>query len=290
MMSYTIENGELKAIINTKGAELSSLKDEDGKEYIWHGDPEHWGRHSPVLFPIVGKLKDNTFIVDGVSYQMSQHGFARDMDFELIKQEKGSLLFELQSNSETLKLYPFEFVLRIGYTLKGKSLEVSYQVSNPSDKELFFSIGAHPAFNCPIEKGTQRDDYFLKFDKKISADICLIEGGLQNGKKVELLDNQGSLWIKDDLFKRDALVFKQFPSSKVSLADENLNPYVTVDFKGFPYLGIWSPSEEAPFVCIEPWFGIADHQKTTQILQDKEGIMSLEPDEKFKASYWITIN
>ena len=288
-MDYSIKNQSLSAFFKLKGAELCSLKDNKGTEYIWQADPAHWGRHAPVLFPIVGKLKDNTYYVDDKEYQLNQHGFARDLEFEMVEKTASSISFKLQSNEATLAIYPFSFVLIITYTLNENQLEVNYQVSNPVAETLYFSIGAHPAFNCPIHDNKQRSDYFLKFDNSVNSEIHLIDGGLQNGATIPLLENQDRLNISDDLFDQDALILKGFPENSIHLTDDTLTPYLTVAFEGFPYLGIWSKSSTSPFVCIEPWYGIADHQNSSQNLKEKEGIMSLKEGEEFKASYQIII-
>lgn len=163
-MTVIIQNDQLIAEIAEHGAELISLKSkEHGLEYIWQGDPAYWGRHAPVLFPFVGRLKDDQYVYQGKTYQMGQHGFARDMDFEVIEHGQEMASFILRSTPETLEKYPFDFELVISYELGGDGITVHYQVANTGEKEMFFSIGGHPAFNVPLEEGLSFEDFYLAF-------------------------------------------------------------------------------------------------------------------------------
>lgn len=281
-----ISNQHLTAAFKTKGAELTSLK-KGNQEYIWQADPEYWGRHAPVLFPIVGRLIDDTYIYEGKEYQMNQHGFARDQEFEVVAHEKDSISFALKETEDTLKIYPFRFLLTITYTLKEKSLVVHYQVDNPNDKDLLFSIGAHPAFNCPMDPGERRSDYILTFEKpETFRTLRLIDGNFTG--QTEVISDGNDLRITDKLFDKDALVFKNLRSSSVSLYSAEAK-WLTFHFDGFPYLGIWSKDEDSPFVCIEPWYGLADNVQHTQKLKDKEGIRVLPTGGTFSCSYRVKV-
>ncbi|WP_020532456.1 aldose 1-epimerase family protein [Flexithrix dorotheae] len=288
-MTYTIQNQNLTATFKTKGAELSSLIDKKGIEYIWQGDPKFWARHTPVLFPIVGRLKEDTYFIDGKCYQMGQHGFARDAEFELVEQSETEISFKLNNSVDNYSKYPFDFELVISYKLSEKQLEVGYLVNNTQASPIWFSIGAHPAFNCPISPEKKKSDYFLNFGKKVDAEAILLKNGLLTEETNLKLEDTEAINIADDLFRNDALVFKNFPSNEVALADENQKPYLKVVFEGFPFLGIWSKSKEGPFVCIEPWFGIADHVDSSQNFRDKEGMIQLEGAGEFSASYFIEV-
>jgi len=289
-MTKTLENEFLKIKVNHHGGELCSLiKKETGVEYIWQADPIYWGRHAPILFPIVGKLQDNKMMVAGKTYTMKQHGLARNMGFELVKRTKSSLTFELASSQETLLHYPYPFRLRLQYTLVKNRLLMGYEVFNPSDGQLYFSIGGHPAFRCPLQEGEKRSDYQLVFGQKERASTQRLDDGIRNGHTDLILDNETNLPLTDDLFDEDALVFSNLVSDKVSLCKGD-DTFLTFNFKGFPYLGIWSKNRTSPFVCIEPWFGIADHHNHNQDFTEKEGVLKLNGKERFESVYSVEVH
>ncbi len=289
-MIKTLENDFLKIQVKYHGAELCSIvKKETGQEYIWQADATFWGRHAPVLFPIVGRLQDDTYVIGDKAYAMKQHGLARNMDFQLIKQNKASLTFELTSSKETLRSYPYPFRLRIEYVLLGSELMVAYEVYNPSEIPMYFSIGGHPAFRCPLKANEQRSAYQLVFQHKETAATQRLDAGIRNGKTTPILTNENILPITDNLFDEDALVFSNLASEKVTL-QKGTSRILTFDFKNFPYLGIWSKNQAAPFVCIEPWFGVADHVEHNQQLPQKEGIRKLSAGRTFDSIYTIEIH
>lgn len=276
--------------VNSMGAELTSLKDvATGTEYMWNADPAYWKRTSPVLFPIVGGLKEGKYRLDGREYPMGQHGFARDMEFRLKSQVASEIWFTLESDEETLQKYPYPFVLEIGYELEDRTVIVKWRVKNPATKQMYFSIGGHPAFMCPIDEGTKQSDYKLLFDTKEP----LISSGLQNG----LLSNEtktytqenGMLPVTEHLFDKDALVIEKHQAQSVALARADGIPYLTVDFDA-PLFGIWSPpGKNAPFICIEPWYGRCDRADFSDDWTKRDWIESLKPGETFTADYRITI-
>lgn len=292
-MNYEIKNKFIKAKIKSFGAELNSLQktDEDEVEYIWQGDARYWNRHSPILFPIVGRLKNDSCFYKNQKYNMTQHGFARDKEFEVVKQEIDFIEFRLKSDEKTLEIYPFLFELYISYTLEKSKLIISYKVVNKSFDEMLFSIGAHPAFNCSFTQ----DDYFLEFeDIKKTKRYFLNELGLvYKDEDLEIKDNK--ILLNEELFKNDALVFNDTNIKTVSLKNKNENEnkkdnrFIKVDFENFPYLGIWSKPSGAPFICIEPWFGVADEENSNQNLEDKKGMIRLEKDEVFSCFYSVEI-
>ncbi len=289
MSLHTIENDQLSATIDEQGAELTSLINKsNGLEYIWKADPEHWGRHAPVLFPFVGKLKDDAFSYNGHNYPMGQHGFARDQKFKASKSSANSVEFLLESDTQSRSKYPFDFRLFLTYTLSENELTVGYRVENPSEDNLYFSIGGHPAFNCPIQPDQQRSDYGLKFEQTEDTEIHFLTEGLFAGVTEPFKGD--TLDIADDLFDRDALVFKSLDSNRVDLIDNQGKIWLTFNFTGFPYLGIWSKSSNSPFVCIEPWFGIADQASHDGNIKTKEGILSLKKDESFDCQYGIRLH
>jgi len=288
-MNYTIKNSNIKIQVSSLGAELQSIKSANGIEYLWQGDNKYWGRRSPVLFPIVGALKHGYYLYNGKKYHMNQHGFARDCEFTLIDETKNSLTFELRDNSETLKKYPFKFILRIRYKIEAKSLFVHYEVINSGDTNLLFSIGAHPAFNCPLEPDFKREDYTVEFEKTENTKSQILVDGLRGGVTKKVFVKNKTIPISKGLFDDDALILSNLNSSKISISKGNTN-YLSLCFQGFPYLGIWSKSRVSPFVCLEPWYGIADSIGHNHNLDEKEGISSLKPSGIFETSFSITID
>jgi len=289
-MNYEIKNNFIKAKIKSFGAELNSLQkiDED-LEYIWQGNKEFWNRHSPILFPIVGRLKEDSYFYKNQKYNMTQHGFARDKEFELVINEDDFLEFRLCSNEKTLEIYLFSFELFLSYKLEKSSLIVSYKVINKSNEEMLFSIGAHPAFNWPLKKDEKKEDYFLEFENiKESKRYFLNDKGLvYKNEDLKISDNK--MPLNEEVFKNDALVFNDLNIKSVSLKNSNNENLIKVDFDNFPYLGIWSKPSGAPFLCIEPWFGVADEQNSTQNLEDKKGLITLQKDEIFSCFYSIEV-
>lgn len=285
-----ISNDHIGIAVSSQGAELRQLfRRHDHTELLWQGDPAHWARRAPTLFPIVGRLKDDQFTYRGQSYPMSQHGFARDTDFELIEREPHLLAYELQSRARTLDIYPFHFSLKITYQLIANTLQVTYLVVNPYSEPLYFSIGGHPAFRVPLHEHARRSDYRLVFDQAETAHTQHLTDGLRNGTQSLILDNTDTLPLTDTLFDHDALIFQGLRSHSVTLMHQQSRLW-TFDFSGFPYLGIWSKSSTSPFVCIEPWYGIADHIDHDGAFAHKEGILHLAPRQYFECSYRITIH
>lgn len=286
----TIENDLLSASVNFKGAELSSLKKKSSStEYIWQADPAHWARHAPILFPIVGRLRNDEYVINKKRYSLTQHGFARDMEFEVVEHEKDMAVFQLKSTLDTRLAYPFKFLLIVSFQLHNNDLTISYEVVNKSGDAMYFSIGGHPAFNCPVFPGTKKTEYSLEFDEKETAFTQRLEDGLRTNDQEKILENERKIPITESLFDHDALIFDQLKSKKISLVHDG-DTLIELQFEGFPYLGIWSKSAEAPFVCIEPWFGVADRVDHDYDFTKKEGILSLEPKSCFTCSYLIKVH
>ncbi len=292
MSVYELKNSEISIGVESLGAELKSLKKLDtGTEYMWCGDARFWNRTSPILFPFVGSAKDKKFRTKGQTYSMTQHGFARDMEFALLSHTEDELWFGLGSDEGTLEKYPYEFCLKLGYRIQGNKVAVLWQVENPGTETLPFSIGGHPAFNCPIQEGAARSGYFLDFgqvDNVLSTRIS--ENGLAlNEQDAYSLDN-GMLPITDHLFDHDALVIENDQTHTVSLCRPDKSSYVKVTMDA-PLFGVWSPagSPVAPFVCIEPWHGRCDKEDFTGTLEEREWGSQIAPGEVWKASYTIEI-
>lgn len=287
---FTIENTQLRVVISPKGAELQSIYHKQLETaYMWSGDPAFWGKHSPVLFPIVGTLKDDVYYFDGVSYQLGRHGFARDMDFAVTEQTGSSITLALQDNETTRPRYPFAFIFSIKYELTAASVKVTYGVINPGNTALYFSVGGHPAFKLPLAAGLSYNDYYLQFNHAENAGRWPIsKEGLIETAPVELLRQTDRLSLSKELFQQDALVFKGLSSNSVDLKSDKDSRGLSFDFTGFPYLGIWA-AKNADFVCIEPWCGIADAVTTDQQLIGKEGIHVLQPAKSFERTWSVTV-
>jgi galactose mutarotase-like enzyme len=288
MSVYQLKNNELNVKVNSFGAELSSIFSlKNNIEYIWQANPEIWPRHAPHLFPIVGKLKDGSFNVLNNTYQLPQHGFARDNDFESIECSENSLTFELKANDETLKQFPFDFSLKINYTLLENKLITSYEIFNPGSNELNFSIGAHPAFNCPLQKDESFMDYSLVFPNKNELVINTLHEGLIKKETKTLTLNNNKLSVSKSLFDNDALVFMNSQIEQISLISEKTSHGVTMECFNWPFFGIWTKNNYEQFICLEPWQGIADSETDECDFKNKKGIITLLPKQKFNCSFNI---
>ncbi len=290
MAMYQISNGQLAIQIDSMGAELKSLKRTDtGTEYLWEGDPEYWKRTSPVLFPLVGGLREGSFLLDGKRYPMGQHGFARDMEFQLKSQSEHEIWFQLQSDAQTMEKYPYAFLLELGYELKEDSVLVKWKVSNPADTDLYFSIGGHPAFCCPLVKGENQEAYSIWFDAKDQVISGVIENGLMSASQAVYPLKDGCLQVTEHLFDQDALVIEEHQAHQVALVKPDGSHYVTVSFDA-PLFGVWSPpGKKAPFVCIEPWYGRCDAGDFAGSWQERKWGQQLAAGESFAAQYQITV-
>lgn len=289
---YTISNEHLKIDILSKGAEIQSIYNKKlFLEYIWEGDPAFWGKRSPVLFPIVGSLKNDTYYYENKAYQMGRHGFARDMDFTVTDQTASSVCFTLVRTDAMLEKYPFQFRFDIIYTLVESQLQVTYRVVNKGEinERLYFSVGGHPAFKLPLLTGTSYTDYYLEFNKIENAGRWgITNDGLIRDTPLPLMENTNQLRLDKRLFYTDAIVLKDLRSDKVKLVCDHAGQLLEFDFTGFPYLGIWA-AKDADFVCIEPWCGIADNEHTNQQLADKEGINVLDSTDQFERTWKLTV-
>lgn len=289
-MNYEIKNEFIKVKIDSFGAQLNSLKKVDKNlEYIWQADAKYWNRHSPILFPIVGRLKEDSYFYKNQKYNMTQHGFARDREFALVKNEVDFLEFKLCSDEKSLEIYPFSFELYLSYKLEKNCLIVAYKVVNKLNDKMLFSIGAHPAFNWPLEENEKKEDYFLEFENiKESKRYFLNDKGLvYKNEDLKISDNK--IPLNEEVFKNDALVFNDLNIKTLTLKNTKNENFIKVDFENFPYLGIWSKPSGAPFICIEPWFGIADEDSSNQNFEDKKGLISLEKDEIFSCFYSVEV-
>lgn len=289
----TLKNEMLTIQVSEHGAELQSIRKDD-YEYLWQGNPEYWGRRSPVLFPIVGSVWEKCFRVDGKVYEMGQHGFARDMDFELVSAADTEVWYRLKSSEKTLAAYPWPFVLEIGYRLEGNSVKVLWKVTNPGDTEMFFQIGAHPAFNYPGYDPDAIDRGVVAFDRNDNLQRSGFKGKGCVDPQARFpipLSDDGMLRLKRDTFDDiDTLMLENDQVHKVVFLKNDSSPYLTVTFDA-PVVAIWSPPKRnAPFFCIEPWYGRCDRADFTGEFKDRDWVNALAPGATFAASYTITLD
>ena len=288
----TLQNDILKITVAERGAELKSITAlADGTEYLFDSDPTWWKYSSPVLFPIVGKVNGGKYRAEGKEFELPGHGFARTTDFWLVDTTDNTLTFALESNAVTFKVYPYKFRLEISFELIDNEVKVIWKVTNTDDKEIYFSIGAHPALCCPISYRENFDDCYLKFNKpEKSARIPLAANGSLTHERIPTIDGT-ELDLNYELFKGDALVFDDLKSDEVSVCSRKSSKSITVRAKNFPYWGFWTPAQGgAPFICIEPWQGHADYEDFSGELKDKEGIIKLAVSETYQTEMSFIIN
>ena len=287
----TISNEQLTIQVSPHGAELCSIF-ANGKEYLWQADPAFWKRHSPVLFPIVGSVWENEYRNEGIPYTLTQHGFARDMEFTLISEKEDEVRYRLVSNEETLHKYPFPFCLEIGYRIQGKQIEVMWKVKNNGNKEMYFQIGAHPAFYWPEFDASNSERGFFGFDKENGLKYILIseKGCADPSTEYSLELTDGLLPLDTHTFDKDALILENEQVRKVTLYNKEKLAYLSLHFNA-PVVGLWSPpAKNAPFVCIEPWYGRCDRAHYTGEYKDKDWMQHLQPEEIFQGGYTIEID
>ena len=286
MAEIKMTKGEITAVVNYHGAELKSLT-KNGKEYMWQADPAYWNRTSPVLFPFVGAVNDGVYRHGDNEYKMGQHGFARDMDFELVESSEDSCKFFLKSTEETKAKYPFDFELAIGYKLLENGIKVIWEVKNSGSEVLQFSIGAHPAFNCNLNETSIR---IMKDEKGLPEFVNSVFGkGLLTDKTKVIKLDDGVMKLNEHSFDGDAYVIENGQTNRVEILGSDGEFILAVAYDS-PLVGIWSPpGKNAPFLCIEPWYGRADKEGFTGQLSEREWNNSLETGEEFSCSYDILV-
>lgn len=292
-MRVYIKSKNATAVIDSRGAELKSFIDNiNEKEYIWGADPTHWKGSSPLLFPMVGNLRDGKTIINGKEYQIPKHGLVRDKEFQVLEKCEDKVVFSYSYTEETLEAYPFMFNIRLCYQIVGTTLTLSYDVYNLDNKEMYYHIGAHPAFNCPLYEGENFTDYILQFEQKetcMSPVYDLEKLQFNNYNRVCHLNNSDVLTLDYSMFQKDAIVFDDMKSRKVSLINPATKKGVSVDFHSFDVVAFWTPmNDTAPFLCIEPWNGSAIYSDEDNEFIHKRNIQTIKPSEK--KSYQLVIN
>lgn len=282
-----LENDFLKVEISAKGAELQGLFSKETEiEYLWSGDASFWGKHSPVLFPIVGSLKNDSYTYKDKAYHLPRHGFARDYEFVAAQISQTEAIFTLKNTEETLKAFPFPFELKLSYKIIESKLSVNYTVINKGTKKMLFSLGAHPAFAVPNTPDTSYEDYYLAFNDDERLTYWKLEDGLVANETETLELNGHKLNLKHDLFYNDALVFKTLQSNCISLLNTKNDYGLHFHFDDFPFFGIWA-AKDAPFICLEPWCGVADSVNHNQKLAYKEGIVKLDSAKSWERCWEV---
>lgn len=285
MKQIIIKSSELTVAIDPLGAELASIKDRQGTEHLWQGDARFWTSRAPVLFPLVGGLKADRYSLDGQSYELPKHGFARLRVFTVAEQTDTSVLMTLAADDETRASYPFEFQLSIRYTVCANRLVVDYQIDNRSDRTLYSSIGAHEGYCCP----DGIEGYDLLFEQEETLRTCELDGNFLNGDTTVVLAKGSVLPLKTAYFAVDALVFATIRSQSVTLAHRGGGRRIKVDFPGFPSLGIWT-KPGAPYLCIEPWCGLPDETSSSGRIDEKRGILAVPAQRSLSRTHTITID
>jgi galactose mutarotase-like enzyme len=291
-MQYAIENDHLKITVKQTGAELCQIQSTvTGKDFMWNADPNVWSSYAPVLFPVIGAIKNGFVKYNGQEYAVPRHGIVRNnSNVVLVSQSTDSLTFGLTYSDETLAIYPFRFEFQITYKLEGNKVVVSHHVINHGSDEMLFSLGAHPAFKCPLHDDETYEDYYLEFEAVENDATWLLEkDGLVGKQTKPILEHTNVMHLNAHLFDNDALIFKHLISKQVSLRSTKSGQVITVQYEDFPYLGIWA-KPNGHFVCIEPWLGIADSADSDQNFETKEGILKLGAGQTFEAAFTIVIS
>jgi galactose mutarotase-like enzyme len=291
-MKYSLHSNSLSLQITKTGIELSSIKSKiTGQEYIWQANPTIWGSHAPVLFPIVGMLKDGYTSIEGNKYFIPKHGLVRNSDkIRCVNSTESSLQFRFSWDNDTLEKYPYKFQFDVIFSLNENSIKVEHIIENFGDEEMLYSLGGHPAFNCPLYPNENYEDYFLSFPEKETDGTWLLdESGLISNQQKSILENSSKLKLNENMFDNDALIFKHLKSRKVTLNHQERGSILSLEFEDFDYLGIWA-KPGASFICLEPWLGIADSSDSNHEFKNKEGILRLEPKQIAKKSFSITIH
>jgi len=287
-MLYTVQNDSLSVTANDHGAELSSLMFND-TEFLWCGDQKWWPGRAPILFPIVGNLCGDSYTHNSRKYTMGNHGFARRSVFGLADKTNSAITFSLRADDDTRAVYPFEFELLVTYAVDGGCLHTNFEVNNRSDKDMFFSIGGHPAFNCPLFPDEYFDDYEIVFNLLESAGNHIVDqDGFVSDETTPFFNNSDTLSLNYDLFqKHETLVFSGLNSSVATLRSRKTGAGIIMDFSDFPIFAIWT-KPGAPFICMEPCQGINDAPEFTGDLCDKRGIVKLAPGADYNRGYSIS--
>lgn len=283
-MIHYIENEYLKIGVKEFGCELTSVYSKTNNfEYLWQGDPAYWAGQSPILFPIVGRLIDDKYSLNGKDYEMPKHGFARKMDWEFIGSDNSSMSFKLSETEDTLKIYPYHFDVVVKFTLDNNKLIVSHDIINKNDSVMYFSLGAHPAFNCAIG-----DKLVFDLPETLETEKIDLVRSLRMPETIPVLDNETDIIITKDIFNEDALILLGIKSENITLMSDSHSRTVKFNLGKAPYLGIWA-KPGAPYVCIEPWCGVNDSYEKKVDFSQKDGINTVNPGRTYNFTWTAEI-
>lgn len=277
----TLKNDQLTVQIDEFGAEMKSVRTADGEERMWQGHPSYWSKQAPVLFPVVGRLRQFYFLHNGQRYDLGAHGFARDSVFEIENQSETAATFLLRDNEQTRACYPFAFEFRVTFTLYGNRVAVTYAVHNPADEPLYMAFGGHEAYACP--EGIEAYEIVLPEPRTLDSYVAGVE--ISNEKK-PVFQNSAVLPLKDDLFLEDALVFEDPQIPYITLHRRDGGRDLTVHCEGVEYLLLWKVPG-ANYLCIEPWWGVGGFVDDSFVLAEKRGIHCVDGKESFSATHTI---
>lgn len=292
MQTISLSNSLISVDIDSFGAGLTSIKDAHDTQYLWQGDEAYWSGQAPILFPIVGCLRNGTAsFLNGKRCNMGRHGIARRQPFQLVSSNDNTATFSLRANEETLSDYPFDFELQITYELDGPSVNVIHKVMNHGNEDLPFFVGGHPAFNCPVYNNETFEDYIVQFSKKETASCAQLNDDalIVNNQRVTFLEDSDTIPMEHSLFSNDALVFDTLKSREVSLIHKDTKRGICLSFDGFDYLGVWSSANNGPFVALEPWTGTATLTSEDDIFEHKRNVHILSAGENETLCYTIGI-
>ncbi|MDO4469946.1 MAG: aldose 1-epimerase family protein [Bacillota bacterium] len=290
-MIYTIKNDKIEVSVEDLGAQMRSIKDAAGKEYLWQGDEKYWNGTAPNLFPYIARLTEGKYILQGKTYEMPKHGFLRNSVLKLKEKTQTKMVFSLKDSEETYKMYPYHFEIKVKYELFENELKVSYNVTNKDKKVMYFGIGGHPGFQVPIEKELSFEDYFIEFAKGTEmkrvgmSEDCFVMGN----EEVFPLEENRRLSLRHNLFDDDAIILKDAPS-RVALASEKGSVRIEMETSHLGYLGIWhKPASDAPYVCIEPWSSLPSRKDVVEDLEKQDNLVSLKPDGYYTGFFKVKI-
>lgn len=292
MSNTTLHNENVSVTLKSLGAELTSIKDASGTEYLWQANPDFWSGQAPVLFPIVGCLRNGTATIgDNKTCSFGRHGLARRLEFDLVSSSDTSITYSLKANDKTKEQYPYDFELQMTYKLTEHGVKVSHTVINHDSVVMPYCVGGHPAFNCPVFENESFEDYIVEFEQPENAACAqLTEDGLiNNADRVSVLENEAVIPVRHSLFYKDALVFDALKSRKVALKHKKTGHGILVSFPDFDYLGVWSSANDGPFVALEPWSGTSTCSDEDDVFEHKRGVRFLQSGESETLSFSIEI-
>ena len=293
-MQYTLKNSSgLQAVVESHGGELVSFKDKAGTEFIWSGDAAYWAGQNPLLFPIVGTLKEGKILIGGKTFEMARHGVARHGEYTPVAQTEDSITLELTESEDTLAQYPFPFRVLVGQKLEENGFTTTLTVQNIGSSPMPFCIGAHPAFRCPIYPGERFEDYNIVFDKPETLPTQLLTpaGVIRDGETEPCLENQRAYPLRHEVFERlDTVILEGLASTGAALVHKDTGKGLHMAFRGFPVFALWTMgAKKAPYICLEPWHGCAAHSGETGRFEDKPHCVTLQPGEEKQLSYTVSL-